>query len=91
MPRTCMNIIRGDVEIEVDIDYIKPEPRTWDCPGSDGVVDIGDAVELTDEEVAYIKRHFFAYLADRTGAERAHDEAQAQYESALFAVASGGE
>jgi len=89
MPSTGMNIIRGDVEIEVDIDYIEGSPRTWDCPGSDGEVDIGESVdsntgelvELTGEEVAYIEKNFFEYLDNQIAAAREHDEAQSQYES----------
>lgn len=89
MPSTCMNIYRDELIIEVDIDYIDGSPRTWDCPGSDGEVDIGKAVdsntgelvELTGEEVAYIKQHFFKELDNQIVDARAHDEAQAQYES----------
>ena len=89
MPSTCMNIYRDELIIEVDIDYIDGSPRTWDCPGSDGEVDIGESVdsntgelvELTGEEVAYIEKNFFEYLDNQIAAAREHDEAQSQYES----------
>lgn len=92
MPRTGMNIVRGDVEIEVDIDYLEPEPRTWDSPGCDGEVDVGQAtavetgesIQLTDEEVADIKDNFFECLESRRSAERAFDEAQSRHESRWY-------
>jgi hypothetical protein len=89
MPSTCMNIYRDELIIEVDIDYIEGSMRTWDCPGSDGVVDIvgsvdsdtGEPVELTDKEVQYVEENFFKYLENIMEEQREHDIAQDQYES----------
>ena len=92
MSSTGMTIVRKEVEIEVEISYFEGSPRTWDCPGSDGEVDIGEAVisntgelvELTDEEVAYIEKNFFEYLDNQAGAESAYDEAQSMHESRWY-------
>tara|TARA_R100000458_G_C8242455_1_gene221137 strand:- start:604 stop:909 length:306 start_codon:yes stop_codon:yes gene_type:complete len=69
-----------EVEIEVEVDYTSPEDPSWDSPGDPGDVSICGAVlsgtftkvELTDDEVQDIEKHFFDRLEDEQGAYEDH-------------------
>ena len=69
-----------EVEIEVEVDYTTPEDPSWDSPGDPGDVSVCGAVlsgtftkvELTDDEVQDIEKHFFDKLEDEQGAYEDH-------------------
>ena len=69
-----------EVEIEVEVDYTSPEDPSWDSPGDPGDVSICGAVlsgtftkvELDDDEVQDIEKHFFDRLEDEQGAYEDH-------------------
>ena len=69
-----------EVEIEVEVDYTSPEDPSWDSPGDPGDVSICGAVlsgtftkvELDDDEIQDIEKHFFDTLEDEQGAYEDH-------------------